>query len=193
MPNFLDTVYLYSNQREIDIIKRYYGFGGKVSQTFAEIARDLGISNQRVNQIFRHAFGKFGLPSFNKADMKRRQLLSDSEGYMLGVSSKYRAVVIIDKLRASDHQLKPGSWLLEQARRLSVGDLYPFLSVRTMNCLKAMDLQTLGDVEKISPSHMLRYRNFGRVSLGRLMAFMASIGLSLGGDTAQAVDTLEQK
>jgi DNA-directed RNA polymerase subunit alpha len=56
------------------------------------------------------------------------------------------------------------------------------LSVRSSNCLRAANIQTLRDLVQRSESDMLKYRNFGRKSLTELTAILEELGLSWGMD-----------
>jgi DNA-directed RNA polymerase subunit alpha len=54
------------------------------------------------------------------------------------------------------------------------------LSVRARNCLKKMQIRTLGDLLKISEAELLSYKNFGETSLVEIKNMLASKGLRLG-------------
>src|ERR1700761_2699594 len=54
------------------------------------------------------------------------------------------------------------------------------LSVRSRNCLKKMNLKSLGDLLKTSEQELLSYKNFGETSLNEIKALLASKGLRLG-------------
>jgi DNA-directed RNA polymerase subunit alpha len=54
------------------------------------------------------------------------------------------------------------------------------LSVRARNCLKKMNIRTLGDLLKVSESELLSYKNFGETSLVEIKAMLAAKGLRLG-------------
>ena len=54
------------------------------------------------------------------------------------------------------------------------------LSVRSRNCLKKMNINTLGDLLKISEPELLAYKNFGETSLKEIKAMLVQKGLSLG-------------
>lgn len=43
------------------------------------------------------------------------------------------------------------------------------LSVRALNCLKAADVETLGDLVQFNKTDLLKFRNFGKKSLSELM------------------------
>jgi DNA-directed RNA polymerase subunit alpha len=54
------------------------------------------------------------------------------------------------------------------------------LSVRSSNCLRAANIQTLEDLVKKTESEMLKYRNFGRKSLTELTNILSKLVLSFG-------------
>ncbi|HUN81563.1 MAG TPA: DNA-directed RNA polymerase subunit alpha C-terminal domain-containing protein [Phycisphaerae bacterium] len=54
------------------------------------------------------------------------------------------------------------------------------LSVRSRNCLKKMNINTLGDLLRITEQELLAYKNFGETSLREIKAMLAQKGLSLG-------------
>ncbi|MCH2135418.1 MAG: tetratricopeptide repeat protein [Phycisphaerales bacterium] len=54
------------------------------------------------------------------------------------------------------------------------------LSVRARNCLKKMNIRTLGDLLKVSESELLSYKNFGETSLVEIKAMLSSKGMRLG-------------
>ena len=54
------------------------------------------------------------------------------------------------------------------------------LSVRARNCLKKMQIRTLGDLLKITEAELLSYRNFGETSLVEIKSMLSFKGLRLG-------------
>ncbi len=54
------------------------------------------------------------------------------------------------------------------------------LSVRARNCLKKMNIRSLGDLLRISEAELLAYKNFGETSLVEIKNMLASKGLRLG-------------
>lgn len=54
------------------------------------------------------------------------------------------------------------------------------LSVRSRNCLKKMNIHTLGDLLRTTEEDLLGYKNFGETSLREIKAMLAQKGLSLG-------------
>jgi len=54
------------------------------------------------------------------------------------------------------------------------------LSVRSRNCLKKMNIHTLGDLLRTTEQELLSYKNFGETSLNEIEALLAQKGLRLG-------------
>ena len=54
------------------------------------------------------------------------------------------------------------------------------LSVRSYNCLKNANIQTIGELVQKTEAEMLKTKNFGRKSLNEIKEILNSMGLSLG-------------
>ena len=54
------------------------------------------------------------------------------------------------------------------------------LSVRALNCLKAAEVETLGDLVSFNKADLLKFRNFGKKSLTELENLVASKNLEFG-------------
>ncbi len=59
------------------------------------------------------------------------------------------------------------------------------LSVRALNCLKAAEVETLGELVSYSKSDLMKFRNFGKKSLTELEELVHSKGLNFGFDVAK--------
>lgn len=59
------------------------------------------------------------------------------------------------------------------------------LSVRALNCLKAAEVETLGELVSYSKSDLMKFRNFGKKSLTELEDLVHSKGLNFGFDVAK--------
>ena len=60
------------------------------------------------------------------------------------------------------------------------------LSVRSRNCLASMDIQSLGDLTKITEPDLLQGKNFGETSLVEIRELMQAHGLRIGQNLAPA-------
>lgn len=56
------------------------------------------------------------------------------------------------------------------------------INMRTFNCLRAADAETLADVVRMSKNDLLRHRNFGKKCLTQLEDYIESLGLTFGMD-----------
>ena len=59
------------------------------------------------------------------------------------------------------------------------------LSVRALNCLKAADVDTLGDLVTYNRNDLLKFRNFGKKSLTELDDLLDNMGLNFGMDISK--------
>ncbi len=59
------------------------------------------------------------------------------------------------------------------------------LSVRALNCLKAAEVETLGDLVQFNKADLLKFRNFGKKSLTELDDLLESLNLSFGTDISK--------
>jgi DNA-directed RNA polymerase subunit alpha len=73
------------------------------------------------------------------------------------------------------------------------------LSVRSRNCLKKMNIRSVGDLLRTSEPELLSYKNFGETSLNEIKALLAQKGLRLGqslegeGKAAAAASTMARR
>ncbi len=99
----------------------------------------------------------------NPADEQARLFLKDSQA---SLTMYYNP--------DEDHAFSRFSQVLE----IPVTDFE--LSVRSRNCLKKMNVRTLGDLTRVSEQHLLSSKNFGETSLLEIKEMMASKGLHMG-------------
>lgn len=59
------------------------------------------------------------------------------------------------------------------------------LSVRALNCLKAADVETLGELVVFNKNDLLKFRNFGKKSLTELDELLVSLNLNFGMDISK--------
>lgn len=58
------------------------------------------------------------------------------------------------------------------------------LSVRALNCLKAAEVETVGDLVRFNRNDLLKFRNFGKKSLFELDDLLATLNLHFGMDVS---------
>ena len=59
------------------------------------------------------------------------------------------------------------------------------LSVRALNCLKAADVETLGELVQFNKNDLLKFRNFGKKSLTELDELLEGLNLTFGMDISK--------
>ncbi len=59
------------------------------------------------------------------------------------------------------------------------------LSVRALNCLKAADVETIGDLVQYNKNDLLKFRNFGKKSLSELDDLLEGLNLQFGTDISR--------
>jgi len=59
------------------------------------------------------------------------------------------------------------------------------LSVRALNCLKAADVETLGELVTFNKNDLLKFRNFGKKSLTELDELLENLNLTFGMDISK--------
>lgn len=88
-----------------------------------------------------------------------------------------------DEETASENQYDEESLKMRQLLQSKLTDMD--LSVRALNCLKAAEVETLGDLVTFNKSDLMKFRNFGKKSLTELDELVALKGLTFGMDTAK--------
>ncbi|MGB0402991.1 MAG: DNA-directed RNA polymerase subunit alpha [Salibacteraceae bacterium] len=80
--------------------------------------------------------------------------------------------------KAAEEEFDETSLHMRQLLKTKLVDLD--LSVRALNCLKAAEIETLGDLVQFDKNDMLKFRNFGKKSLTELEELVEIKGLSFG-------------
>lgn len=67
------------------------------------------------------------------------------------------------------------------------------LSVRSRNCLKKMDIKSLGDLLRVTEQELLSFKNFGETSLNEIKALLSSKSLRLGQAVEPAIPSAARR
>ena len=113
--------------------------------------------------------------------------LSTAEAHLSDVLDEYpnhhRARHFLESVRSSFTMVYDEHTQKEREQRDAVLDM-PIsdfeLSVRSRNCLRQMNFNTLGDLLRASEAELLSYKNFGETSLTEIKAMLAHKNLKLG-------------
>jgi DNA-directed RNA polymerase subunit alpha len=113
---------------------------------------------------------------FREAEQCYRQVLSYDPNHP-------RARLFVKDCLASkgmyyDEEAERGYTVLKQLLEIPVTDFE--LSVRSRNCLRKMNIRTLGDLTRTTEAALLASKNFGETSLAEIKEMMSSKGVRLG-------------
>ena len=113
---------------------------------------------------------------FREAEQCYRQVLAHEPNHP-------RARLFVKDCQASkgmyyDEEAEKGYTVLKQLLEIPVTDFE--LSVRSRNCLRKMNIRTLGDLTRTTEAALLSSKNFGETSLAEIKEMMTSKGVRLG-------------
>ena len=92
-------------------------------------------------------------------------------------------ITIEDKSEADNEEFDEEVLHMRQLLKTKLTDMN--LSVRALNCLKAADVETLGELVQYNKNDLLKFRNFGKKSLTELDDLLESLNLSFGTDISK--------
>jgi len=92
-------------------------------------------------------------------------------------------ITLDSEIKAETEEFDETSLHMRQLLKTKLVDMD--LSVRALNCLKAADVETLGDLVSFAKSDLLKFRNFGKKSLTELEDLVDNKGLTFGMNVAK--------
>jgi DNA-directed RNA polymerase subunit alpha len=92
-------------------------------------------------------------------------------------------ITLDSEVKAETEEFDETSLHMRQLLKTKLVDMD--LSVRALNCLKAADVETLGDLVSYNKNELLKFRNFGKKSLTELEDLVDNKGLSFGMNVAK--------
>lgn len=114
--------------------------------------------------------------AFRKAERCLKDILSEHPNHtrarQLLKSVQSTSMMVVDERGQRDREHR--SAILDQP----ITDFE--LSVRSRNCLRQMNIRTLGDLARTTEAELLAYKNFGETSLNEIKALLVQKGLKLG-------------
>ena len=157
----------------------------------AALLADLLGDDERAAELYESCAAKESAPvsaMINLAVLYEEQgRLEDAEWCLKSVLSKYpnhrRARHFLGSVQSSYTMIYDETSQREHEHRSAVLDTVVTdfeLSVRSRNCLRQMNIRTLGDLLKTTEAELLSYKNFGETSLNEIKAMLKQKGLSLG-------------
>jgi DNA-directed RNA polymerase subunit alpha len=92
-------------------------------------------------------------------------------------------ITLDNEMKTETEEFDESSLHMRQLLKTKLVDMD--LSVRALNCLKAAEVDTLGDLVSFAKSDLLKFRNFGKKSLTELEDLVDNTGLTFGMNVAK--------
>ncbi|MCH5273050.1 MAG: DNA-directed RNA polymerase subunit alpha [Lachnospiraceae bacterium] len=145
-----------------------------IDSIFTPVERvNLTVENTRVGQIT--DFDKLTLDVFTNGTLApdeavslAAKVLSEHLNSFINLSEKAKTVEVLVEKESNDKS---------KALEMSIEELE--LSVRSFNCLKRANINTVEELINKTPEDMMKVRNLGRKSLEEVLAKLKELGLSL--------------
>ena len=153
------------------------------------VAEEYGLTRSRIMQIVSHAVRKLAtVKTFSELRREYKQLVFDNANFQNVIEAlqnrikKLERINNIDTAPVSeyDYLLGDKGGTFTALMNTPVYDLE--ISVRSLNCLKGADVDTLYDLVKCNKTDLMKFRNFGKKSLTELEDLLESLHLHFGMD-----------
>ena len=153
------------------------------------VADEYGLTRSRIMQIVSKAVRKLAtVKTFSELRREYKQLVFDNANFQNVIEAlqnrikKLERINNIDTAPVSeyDYLLGDKGGTFTAMMNTPVYDLD--ISVRSLNCLKGADVDTLYDLVKCNKTDLMKFRNFGKKSLTELEDLLESLHLHFGMD-----------
>lgn len=154
-----------------------------------DVAEEYGLTRSRIMQIASHAVRKLAtVKTFSELRKECKQLVFENKNFPIVVQSFQNRIKELERLNdiedapvsEYDYLLGDKGGTFTALMDTKVIDLN--ITVRSLNCLKAADIETLGDLIKYNKTDLLKFRNFGKKSMTELDDLLDSMNLHFGMD-----------
>ena len=152
-------------------------------------AEEYGVTRSRIMQIVSHAVRKLAcVKTFSELRKENKQLIFDNTNFQTVVQAFQNRIKELERINnitsapvsEYDHLLGDKGGHFTALMNTKVIDMK--ITVRSLNCLKAADIETLGDLVRCKKTDLLKHRNFGKKSLTELDDLLDSLHLHFGMD-----------
>jgi len=161
-------------------IRRYFGID-RESYTYTQIAEDENISVERARQVIFRACRRLSYSTRVKClkplMCSAQELLENEMRRAIEAQQPQMVPVVHGTTIEYERVCVPEVRVSEMLAR-SVEEFE--LSVRSANCMKNGNIQTIGELVQTAEADLLKIKNFGRKSLKEIKEVLAELGLSLG-------------
>ncbi|GAD04983.1 DNA-directed RNA polymerase subunit alpha [Porphyromonas crevioricanis] len=143
------------------------------------------VENFRVEQ--KTDFEKLLLEVSTDGSIHPREALSQAAGILIEHFALFAEnnFSVVEEAQVSEEAVELSEEDMEMQEILNRPLTEFDLSVRALNCLRAADVDTMGDLVKCTKADLLKVRNFGRKSLTELEELFEKCNLSFGMDVSK--------
>lgn len=160
--------------REEVALKGYYVKG----YTLEAIGLQLGVNRERIRQILAKAIRKMKRPSRLDVLKYGKELIEEQENVVELIMQIKGKKQFLEQMNVElDEKIKNIMINGEVSPLTSIRELD--LSIRSLNCLRRADINTLGDLLDKTEEDMMKIRNLGRKSLKEIIRTLDDMGLHL--------------
>jgi len=171
-------------QKECDVLRLCLE-----GQSLEAIAFSYGLSRERIRQIVDKAIRKSrelqDLQDIFDVIHKQRSDNDALKSVVRDLRGKIRVQDEVDRLAAEKSLEEKRKQIIENdkiCKLLNTKIVDCQISVRSLNCLKSVDVETIGDLCRLKKTDFLKIRNAGKKSLIELDDFLIDHGLEWGTD-----------
>ena len=153
------------------------------------IGDEYGLTRSRIMQIASHAVRKLAcVKTFSELRKENKQLIFDNANFQTVIQAfqnRIKELECVNNITSApvseyDYLLGDKGGHFTALMNTKVIDLK--ITVRSLNCRKAADIETLGDLVRCNKNDLLKHRNFGKKSLTELHDLLDSLHLHFGMD-----------
>jgi DNA-directed RNA polymerase alpha subunit len=172
------------NNREVQVMRRVIS-----GEPIGYIAEYFGVTKNAILGIF----GRGCRKARHLEDIKKR--LDEAEAMKAEINELKQTVAVLNRDLKSQREVEEEQRKMEEAelrehiartdsllKLLNTNIVDWDLPVRALNCLKAIDVETIGDLVRLNKVDLLKARNFGKRSLGEVEDLIIGLGLGFGMD-----------
>jgi len=177
-------------EREKDILNQL--MSGK---TLEDVAEYYYLTRSRILQIINKAIHKIStMKSWPNVHDEYKRICDENHRIMVLLESQQNRIRDLETQLGLQEKTDggksgvPGYSKMELAEVLGRRLVDESLTVRSLNCLKAADIETVGQLVRYQKTDLLKFRNFGKKSLTELDDYLDSLNLSFGMDVDRLVD-----
>ena len=153
------------------------------------VAEEYGLTRSRIMQIVSKAVRKLAtVKTFSELRREYKQLVFDNTNFQNVIEALQNRVKKLERINnidtapvsEYDYLLGDKGGTFTAMMNTPVYDLD--ISVRSLNCLKGADVDTLYDLVKCNKTDLMKFRNFGKKSLTELEDLLENLHLHFGMD-----------